>query len=296
MRVTHPQAIALMVLVTALWSIAGVVTRQLSQAHSFEVTFWRSLFTALSLLVILPVWQGAGVFRRTPWRSRVLWLSALSWAVMFTAFMVALTLTTVANVLITMAVGPFITALMARAFTGHRIAARTWAAIVLAGAGIAWMYAGQMGQGQMLGTLIALCVPSAGAMQWTLAQKLRLQDASTPRVDLLPAVMLGAALSTAFTLPLAFPFVATTPDVAWLALLGVFQLAIPCTLSVIAARVLAAPEVSLLALLEIIFGIGLAWAFAGEVPAASVLTGGALVMAALVANEALALRERRMQA
>jgi drug/metabolite transporter (DMT)-like permease len=76
----------------------------------------------------------------------------------------------------------------------------------------------------------------------------------------------------------------------------VFQLAIPCTLSVIAARVLAAPEVSLLALLEIIFGIGLAWAFAGEVPAASVLTGGALVMAALVANEALALRERRMQA
>ena len=40
---------------------------------------------------------------------------------MFTAFMVALTLTSVANVLVTMALGPFLTALIARVFIGHRI-------------------------------------------------------------------------------------------------------------------------------------------------------------------------------
>jgi hypothetical protein len=56
-------------------------------------------------------------------------------------------------------------------------------------------------------------------------------------------------------LPLSLPFTATGTDVAWLGLLGLVQLAIPCTLSVICARVLKAPEVSLLALLEIIFGI-----------------------------------------
>jgi hypothetical protein len=39
-----------MVLVTLLWSIAGVVTRHLDAARSFEVTFWRSLFNALALL------------------------------------------------------------------------------------------------------------------------------------------------------------------------------------------------------------------------------------------------------
>ena len=39
---THRRAIALMVVVTLLWSMAGIVTRQLDAARSFEVTFWRS--------------------------------------------------------------------------------------------------------------------------------------------------------------------------------------------------------------------------------------------------------------
>ena len=64
MTLRHGQAVLLMVLTTAMWSIAGVVSRQLQQAQSFEVTFWRSFFTVLSLVVILPLWQGRGVWRR----------------------------------------------------------------------------------------------------------------------------------------------------------------------------------------------------------------------------------------
>ncbi|MDT7928981.1 EamA family transporter, partial [Tepidimonas sp.] len=58
MTLRHGQAVVLMVAVALLWSTAGVVTRQLEQAQAFEITFWRSAFTALSLAVILPVWQG----------------------------------------------------------------------------------------------------------------------------------------------------------------------------------------------------------------------------------------------
>jgi drug/metabolite transporter (DMT)-like permease len=71
------------------------------------------------------------------------------------------------------------------------------------------------------------------------------------------------------------------------------QLALPCTLAVLCARVLRAPEMSLLALLEIIFGIVLAWMFANEVPTGAVLVGGGVVMLALVLNEWLAWRERQ---
>ena len=95
------------------------------------------------------------------------------------------------------------------------------------------------------------------------------------------------------TLPLAWPFQANAHDLGLLAFLGLFQLAIPCVLSVLCARVLKAPEVSLLALLEVIFGIALAWIGAGEEPEPSVLTGGAVVIGALVFNELLGLRERR---
>ena len=279
-----------MILVTLMWSTAGVVTRQLEVARSFEVTFWRSFFTAASLLMILPFFQGRAVFTNILNGGKSLWLSGICWSVMFTAFMVALTLTTVANVLVTLALGPFITALMARVFIGHRISARTWAAIALASAGIAWMYGGQIDLGsQLAGTLVALLVPLAGACNWTVVQHSRTHGQN---VDLVPAVLVGAAISALATLPLAFPFSATPHDIGLLALLGLFQLAIPCALAVLCASVLKAPEVALLALLEVIFGILLAWFGAGEIPGSSVLTGGSVVIGALVVNELIGWRQR----
>lgn len=293
MKLTHSRAVLLMIAITLMWSIAGVVTRHLESARSFEVTFWRSFFTLLSLLVILPLFQGRAVFTRIRHAGRFLWLSGVCWSIMFTAFMLALTMTSVANVLVTMAVGPFITALVARVFIGHRIPPRTWVAIAVAGVGIAWMHGSQVSlgasAGQLAGTLVALLVPMAAAVNWTVVQR---SQAHGEKIDLVPAVLVGAAISSLLTLPLAFPFVATPHDIGLLALLGLVQLAIPCVLSVVCARVLKAPEMALLALLEIIFGILLAWAGAGEVPAASVLTGGLLVIGALVANELMGWRQR----
>lgn len=288
MKSTHSRAVAVMFLVTFMWSTAGVVTRQLEVARSFEVTFWRSFFTLIALLVILPCFKGRTVFAKIRHAGKVLWLSGVCWSVMFTAFMVALTLTTVANVM--MALGPFMTALMARAFIGYRIPARTWGAIALASVGIAWMYGGQMDWGsQLAGTLVALLVPLASACNWTVVQY---GSVHGKKIDLVPAVMLGAVLSALVTFPLAFPFSATPQDIGLLALLGVFQLAIPCVLAVLCASVLKAPEVALLTLLEVIFGILLAWFGAGEVPGSSVFTGGWLVIGALVVNELIGWRQR----
>jgi drug/metabolite transporter (DMT)-like permease len=287
MKLTHRKAVLVMIVVTLMWSIAGVVTRQLEYAKSFEVTFWRSFFTMISLLVILPLWQGRVVFRHMHWRSPSFWISGVCWGVMFTAFMMALTLTSVGNVLVTMAVGPLLTALMARFFIGHQLPARTWVAIAVAGAGIAYMFGAQINMnapGALLGCLVALLVPTAGAAHWTVVQK---AQAHGDQIDLVPCVLVGAVISSLVTFPLAFPFVASVKDVAWLGMLGLVQLAIPCTLSVICARVLKAPEVSLLALLEVIFGIALAWVGANEVPSPTVLLGGALVIGALLGNEIL---------
>ena len=289
MKLSHSRAVWLMVGITLLWATAGVVTRHLEAARSFEVTFWRSLFTVLALLVILPAWQGRAVFGKIRRGGTALWVSGVCWCVMFTAFMVALTMTSTANVLVTMAVGPLFTALAARIFIGHRLAARTWGAIAVAGAGIAWMYGQQFGQGPMTGTFVALCVPLALACNWTVVQHAHAQGHD---IDLVPAVLIGAALSALLTLPLAWPFRANAHDLGLLAFLGLFQLAIPCVLSMVCAKVLKAPEVALLALLEVIFGIAFAWIGADEKPAPSVLAGGALVVGALVVNELLGWRRR----
>lgn len=168
LALTHGRAVALMLAVTLMWSIAGVVTRQLEAARSFEITFWRSAFNALALLLMLAAWRGPGPLRQAlSSGGRALWLSGLCWAVMYTAFMVALTLTSVANVLVTMALAPLFTALAARLALGRRLPRRTWVAVAAAGAGIAWMYGQQFAAGDaraLLGTAVALAVPLAAAV------------------------------------------------------------------------------------------------------------------------------------
>ena len=282
-----------MVGVTLMWSIAGVVTRHLDSARGFETTFWRSLFNALALTLMLGWIRGpATLWRTLRGGGRALWISGLCWCVMFTAFMVALALTNVANVLVTMALAPLFTALGARLALGHRLALRTWGAVLVAGAGIAWMYGAELGGSDArhwIGTAVALCVPIAAAVNWTLLQHVQHQ-AGADAPDMLAPVLLGALLSALLTLPLSLPFAATPHDLGLLALLGVVQLAIPCLLAVRVAQVLSAPEVSLLALLEVVFGVLWVWLGSDEAPSAAVLGGGALVLGALATNEALALR------
>jgi drug/metabolite transporter (DMT)-like permease len=292
MKLSHGRAVLLMICVALMWSIAGVVTRQLEATRGFEITFWRSAFTVMALLVLLSWLRGpVALWRSVRSGGRSLWLSSVCWCVMYTAFMIALTLTTVANVLVTLALAPLLTALMSRLVLGSRLALRTWGAIVVAGLGIAWMYGQEVsgaGPRHVLGTAVALAVPLAAAANWTLLQHLR--GRSGAGGDMLPAVLIGAVLSALITLPFALPLAASARDLGLLALLGTVQLAIPCVLAVVVARVLSAPEVSLLALLEVVFGVLWAWLGAGEAPSVAVLGGGALVLGALVINETLALR------
>ena len=209
----------------------------------------------------------------------------------------ALTITSVANVLITLALGPLLTALVSRVFIGHRLSARTWGAIVLAGVGIAWMFGAEAMRGASLaGSLVALSVPLGSSANFTLLQQQarRARDGGE-RQDMLPAVLLGATLSAAVTLPLAWPLQASGHDIGLLALLGTVQLAIPCLLVVRLSRELPATELALLALLEVIFGVLLAWLGANEVPSGSTLAGGALVLGALAVNQWLAMRQPTLQ-
>jgi drug/metabolite transporter (DMT)-like permease len=281
----------MMVAVTLMWSIAGVVTRQLEAARSFEVTFWRSFFTALSLLLILPLWRGpATVWRQLRTAPAALWWSGLCWSAMFTSFMLALTMTSVAGVLVISSLNPLLTALLARVFLRQRIAWFTWLAIVLAGLGTVWMFGRQLDGGAWQGLVVALFVPLTAAINWIVVQHAHAQGED---VDLIPSVLVGGVFSALATLPLALPLQATAHDLGLLALLGLVQLAVPCTLLVICARVLKAPEISLLAQLEILFGILLVWLGAGERPGVAVLQGGALVLSALLMNEWLVWNKKR---
>lgn len=293
-RAAHRRALILMIIAPALWSIAGVVTRHLSpelQAQGrFEITLWRSVFAAIFVGGFLLFVQRdfVGSLRRAGVAGL---LSGAMWATMFTCFMLALTLTSTANTLIVLAVAPLTTALLARAFLTAPIPPRTWAAIAIATVGIGAMFADSLrieSGTAALGMLIAFGAPLASAINVVILKK------RGGSVDLIPAVFLGGTISALLVMPFAWPLMADARDIALLALLGFFQLGLPCMLLVIAARQLSATEVALLALLEVVLGPLWAWLGAGEVPSASALFGGALVLSALLFNEMVAARRTSM--
>ena len=280
---SHQRAILLMIIAPTLWSIAGVLTRHLDSAKGFEVTFWRSFFSGIFVAGALLYQQGWGNAVRTVRSTGALGLlSGLMWSVMFVCFMVALTRTTVANTLIVMSVSPLLTAFLAWLILKERVAARTWMAIAAAFIGISWMFANSMGDvggKHFVGMMIAAAVPVAAAVNLIAIKR------AGHGVDLIPAVLLGSVFSAVLMLPVAWPLQTSPHDILILATLGFFQLGLPCMLMVKAMKHLSAPEVSLLALLEVLLGPLWAWLGAGEVPAQETLIGGAVVMAALVFNE-----------
>ncbi|MBA2411372.1 MAG: DMT family transporter [Burkholderiaceae bacterium] len=277
-----------MVIAPALWSTAGVVTRHLSPALQadgrFEITFWRSLFAALFVAGYLAFVRRDFVNSlRSAGVAGI--VSGCMWATMFTAFMLALTLTSTANTLIVLAIAPLVTALLARGALQVAISFRTWVAIAIAMVGIGVMFAGTLrieSRASVLGMVIALAAPIASAVNIVTLKR------SGQSVDLIPAVLLGGLISALAMLPFAWPFIASVLDIAWLAMLGFVQLGLPCMLLVIAARHLSATEVALLALLEVVLGPALAWLGAGEVMTSHALIGGTLVIAALLLNELVA--------
>lgn len=270
------RGVILMLCAGLLWSIAGVFTRHVEQAGRWEIAYWRSFFCAIAMLAILLVLHRRNAPRVVTGIGRIGMLSGALWAVMFTCFMLALTQTTTANTLILTSISPLTASLFAWLLIGERITARTWGLIALALGGIAIMFGGELGSGHLAGNLIALLVPLAAGLNFTLLRK------SGARVDLVPTVLLGGALSALATLWLALPFQATVQDLAILALLGAFQLALPCSLAVAAARHLSAAEVALIGLSENLFGPLWAWLGAGETPSRQALLGGTLVLTALL--------------
>lgn len=278
LRQQHRRAILILVLCTALWSTAGVATRFMEQTEGFEIAFWRALSCMICIAAVLMAQRGRHWLepvRSAGWAG---WISACMWAVMFTCFMLALTHTSVANVLVVMAASPLLAALLGRAVLREHIGLRTWTAIGVAGIGMVWMTREGLSGDGLLGMAIAAAVPLASAINLVVLKK------SGPSLDLGPAVMMGALICAVVTLPMAWPIGTNAQDLAIMAALGAFQLALPCLLLVGVAKHLAPQEIALLCLLEVVLGPLFAWIGVGERPSASTLQGGALVLGALAFN------------
>jgi drug/metabolite transporter (DMT)-like permease len=144
------------------------------------------------------------------------------------------------------------------------------------------MFADSLDTGRLAGNLLAIGVSVLFALNVTVLRR------AHATVDMLPTVMIAGFMSIVIALPLALPFEANGRDLAILAVMGCIQLGAGCLLMVAASRHLTATELGLFALLEPILGPIWVWALLGEHPGRLALAGGAIVLGAVIVNEAYA--------
>ena len=281
----HRKGIALMVGATLCWATAGILVRNMEVTDGWKITFWRSFFMTGFLLVVLSFQHGW----RLPQRVRAMgWpgvMSGLLFAWMMISFILALSLTTVANTLVVGSISPFVAALCGRLFLGEKVAPRTWFAMIAAIGGIVMMFFDALSGGGWAGNLIALCIPIGFGVNVVILRKHR------AAVDMMPSVLLAGIFSMLIALPFALPLSVSTGDLALLSIMGVVQLGAGLLLMMVAVRYLASAEIGLLSILEIVFGTLSVWVLIGERPSQAALIGGGMVVAALVVNQIAGLRQ-----
>jgi len=281
----HRKGVVLLVGACMCWASAGVLVRNMDMHDGWKITFWRSLFMTVFLLIVLAFQHGG----RLPQRIRAMgWpgvVSGAMFALMFLSFILALSRTTVANTLVLGSISPFVAALFGWLFLGEAVAKRTWVAMVAALGGVVLMFYESISSGGGMGNLIALCIPISFACNVVLLRKHR------ATLDLIPSILLAGIFSVLMTLPFVFPMDVSAKDLGLLATMGVVQLGTGLLLYMLAVPHLSSAEIALITILEIIFGVVSTWLFIGERPGDAALIGGGIVVAALMINHFVGMRQ-----
>ncbi len=267
-------------------SIAGIVLRLVEEAGVWQVLFYRSGSLVLTLVPFI-VWRyGARTGRAFQAIGRTGLVAAACLATAFSLFIFALHETTVANVVFTIGLTPLIAALFAWLALRETLPSATWAAMLVALAGIGLMFGDGLARGTLLGNALAVGCSLCYAAALVAMRKGR-------AVDMIPAVCLAGVLATLVAWLAAPDLGVSGRDLGLSATLGVVQLGFQYILVTAAIRHVPAAEVALIGRASLVLAPIWVWLGVGEVPSNLTLAGGAVVFAAITSHGVLAIRRSR---
>jgi drug/metabolite transporter (DMT)-like permease len=266
------------------WSFGGVIIRTV-EAGPWDIVFWRAAAHVAFFPFVLIFMLRVPILGSLRDGGRITLVSALMIAGTFSLHVLAMTSTSVANVLLLQSTSPILVALLGWFVLGERVALASWIAIGVAFSGLALVMGGAIGEGAWIGNAMALGVALCSTINVLLVRRL-------PRLDLRPATLVGAALALAMGYALGDVWAVDWGSVLALLFLGVLQLSVGLAFFFSALKRLPPVEVTLIAMLEPVLGPIWTWLAVGEVPASSTIYGGAILLAALAFNTLAAARAK----
>jgi drug/metabolite transporter (DMT)-like permease len=216
------------------------------------------------------------------------WLVASLSTLGMVCFIPALQLTSVSNVAVIIATGPFVAAALAWIWLREAARLRTLLASLVALCGVAIIVSDAQASSDIFGIGLA-CLMTLAIAAMTVAVR---RHKNTPMVA---AAALSNVLGSLVSIPFAQSITAVTgADVFIFAMFGFFQVALGLTLFFLGSRLLPSGQASLIATLETPLMPFWVWLAFQEIPTLRALVGGALVIGAVMADvigDARALRK-----
>lgn len=254
----------------------------LLDVDAWTIIFWRSLFALLFTSSLMAFDADQTIIKP----DRAGCIAGVLSATAMLAFILALTMTTVANVAAIYGSLPLVSAFFAWLVIGERASVQTLIACVAAGIGAIVIFYGSASSGSQLGgDSLALLMTMLMALM-TIA----LRRTCTPGLTLVAlsnglAALGGAAFSTSLSVSLEAAVV--------LACFAFTQMTLGLLLFTLGSRALPPAETSLLTLAEVPLSTFWVWAAFGQTPQVSTLGGAVIILTSVLVYLAVAAQRNR---
>jgi len=265
----------LLVLTSAvLFSLAGIFVKGVT-ADTWTIIFWRSLFAAIFLLVVIGYRQS--IHTELHAMGMVGILVSIVGACGILTFVAAFKFIPVANVSFIYASAPLITAVIAWAWLRETPRLNTVLASCVAILGVAIIFASSLEQASFQGNLLALLMTISVSLYICIYRRYPNTPAAGP-------ILIQSVILIPVAAYFVNPFTAAFFEILIMALFGiVFAIAIGCL--ALGARRLQPLETSLLSSVETPLAPILAFLVFAELPSKATFYGGLVVLAAVIASQ-----------
>ena len=256
-------------------SWGGLLVREFNGNDIWQILFWRAFFFTITLIIFIYYTykkEAVSVIKRSGFPGII---GGFAMSLGFTAYIISMTETSVANVLFIISTQTIWLAIFGYLFLKEKISLKTFLSIILAMIGIAVMIGGSLNKGSLFGNLIALFIPINFAFLILLIRKFS-------KLDLVPALFYGGVIILIVAFFMSETILISKHNLLVSFLLGSFQHACGFICVVIGARSTPAVVVGLLMLTETLLGPFWVFLFLNEIPPISVFVGGSIIVIAVI--------------
>ena len=249
---------------------------RLADSNSWTVLFWRGIFFAIGIIVILLLTYRSKAVNELINIGKGGVLIGILTALGGTSFILAIHYTSIAKTLVIISTSPIMVAIISLFMLKEKPEFYTWISMIIVFIGIYIVMAGDSGGMNLMGNFFALASVIIGGFSFTLLRKYK-------NVNMVPAMAVNGIVIAFIGFVFADSLVLSSQSMLYIFASGIV-LSVSFSLITIAPQYIPAPEVAMFFPLGTVLGTLIAWIVIKEEPSSNALIGGAIVIITLFSH------------